>query len=197
MAFHHPLQVFGFHSCDREIGLAILHGEIDLKASTNKWDWLGSGIYFWEQNPGRALEYAVECAEGKQFFAGKIKNPFVIGAVINMGNCLNLLEGESVPILQKAYDGLVKVSAHAEVPLSENKQSNRALDCAVIQYLHHSNVKNNLASYDTIRSSFDEGGEIYTGSTFTKRLHIEVCVLNPDMILGYYLPRPVNSITHF
>jgi len=48
MAFHHPLQVFGFHSCDREVGLAILNGEMDLNASNNIWDWLGGGIYFWE-----------------------------------------------------------------------------------------------------------------------------------------------------
>ena len=110
MAFHHPLQVFGFHSCDREIGLALLHGEIDLKQSINSWDWLGSGIYFWEQNPGRALDYAVECAKGEQYFKGAIKNPFVIGAVINLGNCLNLLEAESAPILQTAYEGLDRKS---------------------------------------------------------------------------------------
>lgn len=192
MAFHHPLQVFGFHSCDREVGLALLHGEINLTPSSNKWDWLGSGIYFWEQNPGRALEYAIECAEKKQFFAGDIKNPFVIGAIINTGNCLNLLEAESAPILQKAFDGLVQTSEKAEVKVPENKDANRALDCAVIQYLHRSNIENRLLPYDTIRSSFDEGEKVYKGSTFTKRLHIELCVLNPSMILGYYLPRPVN-----
>ena len=197
MAFHHPLQVFGFHSCDRETGLALLHGEIDLNASNNPWDWLGSGIYFWEQNPGRALEYAIECAQKKQYFAGSINNPFVIGAVINTGNCLNLMEAESSPILEKAYEGLLKTTALAELDMPKNKGANRELDCAVIQYLHRSNIENKVAPYDTIRSSFDEGGNVYDGSTFTKRLHIEVCVLNPSMILGYYLPRPIQRYNPF
>jgi len=192
MAFHHPLQVFGFHSCDREVGLAILNGEMDLNASNNIWDWLGGGIYFWEQNPGRALAYAEECAAKKQYFAGDIKIPFVIGAIINLGNCLNLMEAESTPVLETAYSGLLQTTAKAEIKMPVNKDANRALDCAVIQYLHQSNLENEIAPYDTIRSSFDEGEKVYEGSTFTKRLHIEVCVINPAMILGYYLPRPVD-----
>ncbi len=50
----------GFHSCDREIGLKVLNGETQLNPSINIWDWLGSGVYFWEQNPARALESAIE-----------------------------------------------------------------------------------------------------------------------------------------
>jgi len=34
----------GYHSCDREIGLKVLNGEAELKASDNSWDWLGGGI---------------------------------------------------------------------------------------------------------------------------------------------------------
>jgi hypothetical protein len=28
--------------------------------STNEWDWLGHGIYFWEHSPERALRWAQE-----------------------------------------------------------------------------------------------------------------------------------------
>jgi hypothetical protein len=191
LAFHHPLQVFGFHSCDKEVGLALLNGETDLRSSNNSWDWLGGGIYFWEQNPGRALDYAIECARGKQYFNGKIKDPFVIGAIINLGNCLNLMGIESAPILETAYKGLQKTIEKAEANMPTNKGANRMLDCAVIQYLHQSNLENKIPPYDTVRSSFDEGEKVYDGATFTKRLHIEICVVNPEMILGYYLPRPV------
>jgi hypothetical protein len=62
LAYHQPFQITGFHSCDREVELRVLNGEDQLKPSDNLWDWLGPGIYFWEQNPGRALEYAIECA---------------------------------------------------------------------------------------------------------------------------------------
>jgi hypothetical protein len=47
-----------------------------------------------------------------------------------------------------------------------------------------------LPPYDTIRSPFHEGGPIYSGANFTDRLHIEICVLNPKCIKGYFLPRP-------
>ena len=64
MIYHQPFQVVGFHSCDKEVGMKVLNGEMDLNPSENPWDWLGSGIYFWEQNPDRALEYANESAAG-------------------------------------------------------------------------------------------------------------------------------------
>ena len=63
-----------------------------LNASANSWDWLGGGIYFWEQNPQRAFEYAKEVADGQQYNKIKIKLPFVLGAIIELGNCLNLVE---------------------------------------------------------------------------------------------------------
>lgn len=73
MAFHQPHQVIGFHSCDREVGLRIVSGKDHLKPSKNSWDRLGPGIYFWEDNPSRALEYAIDCAEKKQKFNGDVR----------------------------------------------------------------------------------------------------------------------------
>jgi len=197
LAFHYPSQVFGFHSCDRETGLRILNGKDGLRPSLNSWDWLGGGIYFWEQNPGRALEYAIECAENKQKFSGKIKNPFVIGAIINTGNCLNLLESKAAPIISNAYEGLKQTNLTAGIPMPTNRGANRALDCAVIQYMHQSNKLYDISPYDTIRSSFHEGKSVYPESNFTTRLHIEVCVVNPEMIIGYYLPKPIEKYNPF
>ena len=105
MSYYQPFQVIGFHSCDKEIGLKVLNGEEPLIPSDNIWDRLGSGVYFWEQNPGRALEYAIECAAGKQKNRIRIKTPFVIGAIIELGNCLNL-EPLSLNIVKEAHAGL-------------------------------------------------------------------------------------------
>lgn len=98
MAHHRPFQVMGFHSCDKSVGIKVLNGEIQLKPSTNPWDWLGDGIYFWEQNPERALQYAIESSQHVQFNKTPIEVPFVIGAIIELGNCLNLVEPESLSI---------------------------------------------------------------------------------------------------
>ena len=96
MPLHSSLTVIGFHSCDKEVGLKVLNGQDELITSQNSWDWLGEGIYFWEQDPVRALSYAVESSQHKQFNKIPIKTPFVIGAIIQLGKCLNLIESESL-----------------------------------------------------------------------------------------------------
>lgn len=197
MAYHQPFQITGFHSCDKEIGLDILNGKYGLMASINPWDWLGGGAYFWEQNPHRALSYSEECAKGDQKFSGVIKTPFVIGAIIELGNCLNLLEPTSISIIKNAYVSMRALFQLTGEKMPVNKGSNRALDCAVIQYVHESNKQRGIAPYDTIRSSFNEGGQVYPTSNFTDRLHIEICVINPEQIKGYFLPRPIHEFNPY
>lgn len=193
MPYHQPFQIEGFHSCDKEIGLKVLNGETDLIPSDNPWDWLGNGIYFWEQNPKRGIEYAVESSVGSQFNKKPIKTPFVLGAIIELGNCLNLVEPDSILILKEAYHGLQKLMAETGSPMPENKGNNRALDCAVIKFVHQSNIESGKQPYDTIRSPFSEGDEAYEGTSFTMRHHVQICVINPNMIKGYFLPRPLKE----
>ena len=50
--------VLGYHGCDRAVGERVLANKVHLKASNNDYDWLGTGIYFWENSPRRALEWA-------------------------------------------------------------------------------------------------------------------------------------------
>lgn len=97
---YQPFSIIGFHSCDKEVGLRVLNGEDELLPSQNAWDWLGEGVYFWEQNPLRALEYADASARRTQFNKVPIKEPFVLGAIVDLGNCLNLVESGSLEILR-------------------------------------------------------------------------------------------------
>jgi len=78
--------ILGYHGCDLEVGERLLKGAA-FKPSDNDYDWLGPGIYFWEANPRRALEFATETANRRG--AGTSK-PFVIGAIIDLGLCLDL-----------------------------------------------------------------------------------------------------------
>lgn len=197
MARHQPFQIIGYHSCDKEIGLEILNGQAALKPSNNNWDWLAGGIYFWEQNPTRALEYAKEVAAGSQHNKSKIKTPFVLGAIIELGNCLNLVESESLTILEAAYLGLKGMHNETDNKLPINYESNRRLDCAVIRYIHQSRIISKELPYDTIRSAFDEGEKIYPGATFTARNHIQVCVINKDLIKGIFLPTPIKEFNPY
>jgi hypothetical protein len=192
MSYHQPYEVIAFHSCDKELGMRLLKGSDELRPSNNSWDWLGPGIYFWEQNPSRALTYAEEAARQQQKFSGKIRTPFVIGAIIELGECLNLMEPNSINIVKKAHASLLRAMQESGDKVPENKGANRKLDCAVFSYVHKSNKRLCDPAYDTVRSPFHEGNPIYEGANFTDRLHIEICVRNPRLIKGYFLPRPVE-----
>ena len=93
--------VLGYHGCDREVGERILGEGGHLRPSENDYDWLGSGIYFWEDNPGRALEWAAFVRNNPKFSRARIRDLFVIGAVIDPGNCLDLLETDSIRIVEE------------------------------------------------------------------------------------------------
>lgn len=54
-----PGLVLGYHGCDREVAERVLAGKTEVRSSTNAFDWLGSGVYFWENNPRRALSWAI------------------------------------------------------------------------------------------------------------------------------------------
>jgi hypothetical protein len=173
--------------------MRILAGRDQLRPSNNAWDWLGGGIYFFESNPDRALSYAKACADKKQKFNGEIRNPFVIGAKIELGNCLNLIAPPALRLLKEEGAILLAALYAKGTKIPENKGPNRSLDCAVINWLHESNKKNGLAPYDTIRSPFHEGEPIYHQANFTEGLHIEICVRNPGQIMEYFLPEPVGE----
>ena len=42
--------VLGFHGCHRKTFQSVIMEGGSLKKSANSYDWLGNGIYFWEQN---------------------------------------------------------------------------------------------------------------------------------------------------
>ncbi len=80
--------VLGFHGCDEEVGEAVLSGQVGLKPSTNDYDWLGHGVYFWENSPKRAMAWAQYVHANPRLFRTKINRPFVVGAVINFVHAL-------------------------------------------------------------------------------------------------------------
>ena len=45
--------VMGYHGCDKALAESVLLGRSELEISHNNYDWLGSGVYFWEYGPVR------------------------------------------------------------------------------------------------------------------------------------------------
>ena len=46
-----------------------------------------------------------------------------------------------------------------------------------------------LVPYDTVRSIFWEGNEIYPDAGFKEKNHIQICVRDAKLIKGFFIPR--------
>lgn len=188
-----PSFVLGFHGCDREVGEKILSGDgAHLNRSENDYDWLGHGIYFWEQSPARALEFAEECRKGGKNSKGKINDPFVIGAIIDLKRCFNLMDRFALVQLEAAFNVLRDTLSKTglELPTNGSALRKRQLDCAVFQTLHTLRKEKdvNEPPFDSIRGLFFEGDDLYPGAGFKTKNHIQICVRNTDCIKGYFRP---------
>ena len=182
----------GFHGCDKSVAEMILQGR-SLKPSHNDYDWLGHGVYFGENNEQRALQFAEEASKRK---SSSIKEPFVIGAVIDLGYCLDLTDMSCLAEIKQSYDALrdAFVKAGKDLPINKNIGSNgdlllRHLDCAVIEYEHAINEMAKVKSFDSVRGVFTEGNDLYPGGGIKEKNHIQICVRNPNCIKGYFIPR--------
>ena len=196
MYSHLPYFVFGFHGCDAATKEAVLRGEAELAPSTNDYDWLGSGIYFWEQNAQRALEFAeLSCANPGVYTKRPIVKPAVIGAVIDLGNCMNLMDSLHIHALKSAYDQLAAATKAGKRKMPANRgigndRPLRELDRAVIEMLHSLMAQTaGVRPYDTVRGLFLEGDAAYPGGGFREQTHIQICVRNLNCIKGYFEPR--------
>lgn len=65
-----PNLIIGFHGCDAAVRDTLLQNPNDYKISQKSFDWLGHGLYFWENNYDRALQWAHDKKR-----CGDIKNP--------------------------------------------------------------------------------------------------------------------------
>ena len=192
-----PSFVYGFHGIDKEAAIRILNQEDHLRHSNNNYDWLGNGIYFWENNYRRAIQYAQEDSKRAN---SKIKTPFVLGAILDLGNCLDLLDQKYIDYLAVAFNILKEDLAQESKPLPQNKGfgardfdlKKRELDCAVIRYAHKL-AKEEGEYFDSVRAAFLEGEPLYPGSMFRKQNHIQIAVINPNCIKGIFLPRKAIS----
>lgn len=181
--------VLGYHGCDLAIAQKIVSGQDELIPSNNKYDWLGSGLYFWEDSSTRALRWAKDEAKKKD---GKVKTPGVLGAIIDLGNCLNLIDAEHLDLVKAAHQAYLKFcTASGSKPLTNTGPDFRArnLDKVVFETLHNLRKEKAEQPLDTVRAFFVEGELLYDNAGLRSLDHIQICVRNPRQIVGYFLPR--------
>lgn len=176
--------ILGYHGCDLSDGEAALEGR-PFQPSTNDYDWLGEGVYFWEANPLRGLEFAKESMKRK---GSRIKLPFVVGTVIDLGACLDLTTSLGIATVARAYESLKASHRESDTPLPENTPNGlrRYLDCAVINRVHAIFAEQGLPAFDTVRGIFTEGGPAFAGAGIQTKTHVQIAVRNTECIKGVF-----------
>ena len=171
--------VLGYHGCEPAFADALLRGDVALdgwEPSANPYDWLGHGIYFWEFAPERAKSWG-----GK---GG------IVGAVIQLGTCLDFTDVGYTALLSVAYERVKKKQRQLGKPLPKNRGKRRDLDCLVINNLVAWTEEEEHVHFQTVRCPFLEGEPAFPGSAIYHESHIQIAVRDKACILGLFRPAP-------
>jgi len=199
-----PGLLIGFHGCEASTQAALLTNPSKIEKSEKPYDWLGHGMYFWENNADRALQWAKDKKK-----RGEINSPAVIGAVLDLGYCCDFTDSRFISML-KLYHSFLEI-AYKEVgsALPKNKDVKddkhkdkilRELDCKVIEFMHAQILKqvtedikvsgvSEYKPFDSVRGTFTEGGPAYSGAGIFEKTHVQICIRNQNCIKGFFLPR--------
>ena len=190
--------------CERAIRDQLLNKPDQIIISKKPYDWLGHGMYFWENNYSRALQWAEDKKK-----RGAIETPAVIGAVLYLGYCCDFLDSKCIQKLKDSHELMTVVYKAVGKQLPQNKDLPhdkhqdrilRELDCAVIEFMHNkfsmheqSEMKEKGFTenkiFDSTRGVFTEGGPAFEGAGIFAKSHIQICIRNLNCIKGFFLPR--------
>ncbi len=190
--------VIAYHGCDAALAKRVLAGKAELKLSTNTYDWLGAGIYFWEHGPQRAYEWAIEQAK---LGGPKVSTPAVLGAKIDLGVCLDLLDTANTRLLRRSFTKFRQFMRKKGFPMPHNRDAIRSrrgdkvlrfLDCAVIDYSLAGLAQTERVKYQTVRGVFVEGEPAFPGSKIALKSHIQIAVRDPGCISKFFRADPAD-----
>jgi hypothetical protein len=174
-----PIRVYGYHGTSRAAALTIL--DDGFRHSDNDYDWLGTGVYFFQDAPRRAMQWATEQHPN---------NPAVICSLIRLENCIDLLDINWFPIIKEAYSFFVEEYRRTNRPLPrQNPERSKAhrLDCAYLNYVIKEILEPQGQRIDAIRAVFVEGERVFPNSAIFDRAHVQIAVRDLSLIEESYL----------
>lgn len=169
------LTVFGYHGTSEESAKAILEPGKDnaerFLFSENDTDWLGKGVYFFQDAPFRAQEWPkVRIPPPK-----RTENPVVLRAEIDLNDCLDLIDIEAAKKIAPCYSQLKTYYRSMEKSLPMNQGGRHELDCALINYVVDQ-LEAEGETINVVRAAFVEGIPIIQGSQLYSRAHVQIVV---------------------
>lgn len=177
-----PYKIRAYHVTEQTNGTSIL--ATGFNRSRNSYDWLGYGIYFYQEAPKFAIHWAT-----KERVEGAFTDPCLLGIDIEYRGFLDLLDYGQIDILRAVYDGLSKKAGKRFSKIKSKQKpfivggppSGHALDRYVIEAAARLLQKQGIA-IRAVRAVFLSGQPIYDKSHLTDREHIQIAVRDPSLL---------------
>lgn len=163
--------VLGYHGTTLEGAKQIFANGFRL--SRNEWDWLGDGVYFFQDSPQRALEWARE-HHGD--------NAGVVGAEIRLVDCFDLQDPRWTRLYSGLYDQYTKYLKDANLPRPKQTSGAHRLDRDVINYSRGVLAEQGI-NIACVRCAFNEGSPVYPDSAIYDRSHVQIAVLDVNLCI--------------
>jgi hypothetical protein len=170
--------VYGYHGTSRNNANRILSQGFQF--SENRYDWIGRGIYFFQDAEQRAWEWAEH----------RHANPAVLGALIELSNFIDLLDIGGFQLISEAYHLLIEEYIQIErPPPNQNPESGaRWLDYAVINYAIEQLIELRFQTkVYGVRAAFAEGQPAFQNSALLDRTHVQIAVRDTSAIKHLFL----------
>jgi hypothetical protein len=170
------LWVYGYHGTSRSRAEQIMTE--GFQPSTNGYDWLGTGVYFWQDAPNHAWHWA------KQKHPNE---PAVIKSRLRLDStCIDLLDmsNPSNPdFWLDSYNRFTELCRRAGQSLPTQNPDipgKRYLDCAFFDYVRTSVFKSDPRG--AVRSAFVEGKRIFPNSAIHDQTHVQIVIIDLGLI---------------
>lgn len=201
--------VLAWHACDVTVRDRLVKGELaTLKPSRgglSDYDWLGNGVYFFENDQARAEAFAHTAVANPQHMLTRqpIANPAVVGAVLCVHNWVDLCTQDGIANFKAGLSSLKASQREQNKPMPTNKHAYpgdetillRHLDCAAIDMMHKVRKAQGLPEAQAVRGAFYQGATLAETSEFRELTHIQLALREPKCIKAWFLPPGQSLLT--
>jgi hypothetical protein len=168
---HQVIDVWGYHGTCASAADSILRN--GFKLSQNEYDWLGDGIYFFQDAPERAWEWAQHRWPSE---------PAVLKSRLRLEDCMDLLDSGWSSLLADAYDQFLKRMNRAGLSVPRQTMGAHRLDRYVINFavgmLGEAGIQ-----IRAVRGAFLEGAPVFPNSFLFDRAHVQIAIRDVDLIM--------------
>ena len=173
-----PLTAIGYHGTTEEAADKLVRENFQL--SENSWEWLGHGVYFWQDAPKRAREWARSWLSLRKKYDGPVA---VVAAEIDLTDFVDMLDLEGVQRMREVVESFAQQD---DGSTRVNEPPKNYLDCAIF------NVATKMLSSEGLqvagyRACCVEGTRLVENSPIYDRSHVQLAVLDQSTILRKWL----------